>query len=430
MASSFVYAEDDGHGGLQPSHDLVLDGHDGSRKLVQSETRQQHLRPSKKDCSDMICGAHQRRARKLAPSPELRKLRGAAFHDDYDYSHDDEIKTFNIFNITRFHDDGDDSSSEDDDGHRRRLRTTGTLRNLVIPMMWKDHVNRTLPGPPEFDILMNHQGPHPIAPTGSVRDVFLENSYGALQLESTVVDWVVMNNTESYFANGRAGRSTRIWEAIEYALHYLDNNNLVDFDYFDQDQDGKIDCITFLHSGYGAEFGGTDQFGTYWEDRLWSHKWALYANPFVSKSGVQVLEYHLSPTLFGRTKTRMGRIGVIAHETGHFLGLPDLYDIDGGGIGLGCFDLMANSWGFDGRQYYPPHMSAWSKLLLGWMVPYFPREGENKIAAFQDHDASLPQAYAITENFPPGEFLLIENRQKYNYDSMMPHGRELRSGTV
>ena len=267
---------------------------------------------------------------------------------------------------------------------------------------------------------MNHEGPHDLCPTGSVRDVFLENSYGALQIESTVTDWILLNETEAYYSNGVSGRSKKIWEAIYSALEYLDTNQLVDFTYFDQDQSGRIDSITFLHSGFGAEWGGTDHDGVFYDYRLWSHKWSLFEAPFVSSSGVEVLEYHLSPSLWGRSGDRIGRIGVIAHETGHFLGIPDLYDIDGTGRGVGCFALMANSWGFDGTQYYPPHMTPWTKLVLGWAVPYYPTPGVNLIEASELQNTTQPQIYAITEGFPHGEFLLIENRQKYGYDQKMP----------
>jgi hypothetical protein len=97
-----------------------------------------------------------------------------------------------------------------------------------------------------------------------------------------------------------------------------------------------------------------------------------------------------------------------------------LYDIDGGGIGVGAFDLMANSWGFDKTQYHPPHMSAWSKLLLGWMIPYLPTTGVNRLAASELLDAKIPQVYAVIDGFPRGEFLLIENRQRLGFDSEMP----------
>jgi hypothetical protein len=94
--------------------------------------------------------------------------------------------------------------------------------------------------------------------------------------------------------------------------------------------------------------------------------------------------------------------------------------MDGGGIGVGSFDLMANSWGFDGTQYHPPHMSAWSKVLLGWMIPYFPSPGVNRLAASELPDAKFPQVYAVIDGFPQGEFLLIENRQQIGFDSIMP----------
>ena len=168
--------------------------------------------------------------------------------------------------------------------------------------------------------------------------------------------------------------TTLTHDAIRYALNYLDVNGLVDFSDFDGDGDGFVDSIAFLHSGYGAEWGGSDAFGTDYLQRIWSHKWGLYTGNFVdSTSGVRVRDYHISPALWGRSGSAIGRIGVIAHETGHFLGLPDLYDTNGGGNGIGSYGLMSNSWGFDGSQLFPPHMSAWSKLKLllqlQWQVP-------------------------------------------------------------
>jgi immune inhibitor A len=115
--------------------------------------------------------------------------------------------------------------------------------------------------------------------------------------------------------------------------------------------------------------------------------------------------------------SNIGRIGVISHEneTDHFFGLPDLYD-GSGGSGIGYFCLMANSWGFDNSQYYPPAMSAWAKLALGWVTAkeistsgsYTARQGCN----FQD-------IFIIKKNFQAGENLLIENRQQCGFDAII-----------
>ncbi|KAL7426791.1 hypothetical protein ACHAXH_000458, partial [Discostella pseudostelligera] len=291
----------------------------------------------------------------------------------------------------------------------------------MIPFKFSNHATRIVPTQTELTTLMNNPGPHALCPTGSVRDVFLASSYNQLDLITTVSPWVMLPNTESYYANGNYGITPRSHEMLKDALDALQATGF-DFNEFDTDNDGFIDAIGFLHSGYGAEWGGTAADGAYYTNRMWSHKWALNSllgGKWTSTSGKSVSNYHISPSLWGISGSAIGRIGVIAHETGHFLGLPDLYD-GSGGQGIGRFCLMASHWGFDGSQYYPPHMSAWSKVQLGWVNP-------TVISTSGSYSArkacEFPDIFIIgngVANFDTGEYLLIENRQPCKFDAIIP----------
>lgn len=65
-----------------------------------------------------------------------------------------------------------------------------------------------LPDPEEYDILFNHNGPTPnsTAPSGSVSDVFMANSYDSFVLETKVVPyWVDIDRTEQTTVAGNYG---------------------------------------------------------------------------------------------------------------------------------------------------------------------------------------------------------------------------------
>eukprot|EP00993_Chasmostoma_nieuportense_P004016 NODE_46_length_3754_cov_28.788530_g42_i0.p1 GENE.NODE_46_length_3754_cov_28.788530_g42_i0~~NODE_46_length_3754_cov_28.788530_g42_i0.p1 ORF type:complete len:1190 (-),score=215.05 NODE_46_length_3754_cov_28.788530_g42_i0:177-3746(-) len=290
-------------------------------------------------------------------------------------------------------------------------KASGVLKNLVIPLRFSDHQNRTLPSIADLDILFNSETFHPLCPTGSVRMVYQELSYGKLTVHSEVQDWIDLKNTEAHYAEKISGDGFRMYDALIEGLEALNTPGF--FRSFDVDNDHKIDAITFLHSGYGAEHGGDDV-----PDRIWSHQNSIPGG-WDSLDGVEVRNYHINPALWYRSGSEIGHVGVIVHEIGHFLDLPDLYDIAGlPGYGIGTYDSMANSWGFDFLQLYPPHFCSWSKIQLGWVEPTVILPGTYSIPALETH----PVAYRIDANFPAGEYLLIENRQAIGLDALLPQG--------
>ena len=307
----------------------------------------------------------------------------------------------------------------------RGVPPSGTVQNLVVLCKFSDHTYGVdTRQQSDYSVLWNAVGGNPVlAPTGSVKDVYSENSYGTMTLNSTVVAWVTLPQTESYYANGTSGLTPAYPNdaqgMVKDALDLVDS--MVNFANFDADTDGYIDCISIIHSGYGAEVGANP-------NRIWSHKWSLWELPggqWTSAdmngagSYVKVYDYHTEPALWSNSGNAISRIGVAAHETGHFFGLPDLYDTDGSSQGAGSWAMMANSWGFNYDQLTPPHFCAWSKVFLGWVTPTVITAPGTFPAAQVETNAVV---YQLTNGYPVGEYLLIENRQPVGFDSAMPQG--------
>lgn len=306
-----------------------------------------------------------------------------------------------------------DPEVTDIDLRRRHLSPTGIRKNLVVLMRFKDHQSRALPSRQDIDILFNGDAKACsdnfaiCGESGSVKSYWHKFSHGSLEIQSTITEWIDVPYTEAEAADGSWGTTTKIHQVIKKALDLADVQ--IDFSRFNElGNDQWIDAITFVHSGYAAEHNIS------YKTRIWSHKWKLSGGAWTSKEGVKVLDYNINPGLWGTSGSSIGRIGVICHELGHFLGVYDLYDTQSysgqtsNGNGIGLHGLMANSWGFDYSQKFPAHISPWTMIKLGFVTPTIPHEGANTV---QRIDLGGPNTiYKLGDGafgYPVGEYLLI-----------------------
>lgn len=289
--------------------------------------------------------------------------------------------------------------------------STGTLKNLVILVNFSDlsiSYSRQ-----QFDDLFNSTGYVIDGAVGSVRDYYDEISYGTLDVQSTVVEPVTLDYGYAYYGANVNGWDAHPTDMVKQALSKLDQRGF-DFRTVDGNNDGLIDGLTIIHAGGGEEYSGNDS------NYIWSHQGSLGNGVMYDK--VRIQSYHTESARrgFDNNSSTWGitRIGVICHETGHFLGLPDLYDTGYDSSGAGMFCVMAaGSWGGgDGKR--PVHMSAWCKAKLGWINP--------TVISAQGSNYSLPQvesnalAYKLQGPFAANEYFLVENRQGTGFDASLP----------
>jgi len=239
-------------------------------------------------------------------------------------------------------------------------------------------------------------------PTGSMRDYYLENSYGLVDIQGEVTTWLRMPNDYTYYVAGQMGFGPyprNAQKLVEDAVVAADP--FVDFSQFDADNDGYVDALFVVHAGPGYEETGNS-------NHIWSHKW--FTRTPVPVDGVYVYEYSMEP--------ENGRIGVFCHELGHVFGLPDLYDYGYDSQGLGMWSVMAGgSWGNWGAT--PVHFDAWSKKALGFVVPEVIEENVRDFHFLPVEDTALV-VLLWTNGNPSNQYFLAEERRKKKFDLYLP----------
>ncbi|MEX0907936.1 MAG: M6 family metalloprotease domain-containing protein, partial [Gemmatimonadota bacterium] len=288
---------------------------------------------------------------------------------------------------------------------------TGTLRIPVIPIHYAD-VAVPFGRPALVQRLFGAGTPD----TMSLAGYWDEVSGGLLGVDGVVSPWIETRHpARHYLPADHFGWSSfgRVEELRDEVLRAADR--YMDFSQFDNDgpdgvpdsgdDDGFVDFIALVYAlpcpsdGAGA---------------IWPHRGAM--TPFSTRSAgangeaIRIADYVILPVVDPVTCGPL-QVGVLAHEMGHALGLPDLYDYDGTSQGIGAWGLMGT--GSHAAHHSPAHLGAWEKEQLGWVTVSWLEQGDSTIAV----PPVGTHRTVYRSDGDDGAYLLLENRQRAGSDA-------------
>ena len=255
---------------------------------------------------------------------------------------------------------------------------------------------------------------------GSVRDYFLDQSYGQFNLSFDLVFVELPDGHRKY-------RSTDYDD--EYSQYMVDDivdvlqTQDIDWSQYDWDGDNFVDQLLIIYAGEGMNASNDP-------NTIWPHQWWLsqHLNLETDDSsdyrsyrtvGSDEQEYYIDSYCcvqehvdYSGTKTSFG---TICHEYSHCFGLPDFYY--GDTSVLGEWDLM--DYGICSEQGFRPcGYSAHERMLMGWLTPVelVDAAAVTEVAALEDE----PKAWLIRNDGAENEYYIIENRQQKGWDKQLP----------
>ncbi|UOQ94478.1 immune inhibitor A [Halobacillus shinanisalinarum] len=214
----------------------------------------------------------------------------------------------------------------------------------------------------------------------SMQQYYEQQSGGSYSVEGTVAGWYQADKpAAAYGANDPApdGSDVNARGLVKEALNAaaqdpnVDLSNFDEWDRYDLDGDGNyleadglVDHLMVIHSGVGEEAGG----GSLGSDAIWSHRWSLAKPTPIEGTEATVDRWGGQMAAFDYTiEPEDGAVGVMAHEFGHDLGLPDEYDTQYSGTGepVAYWSIMASgSWAGDIPGTMPTGFSPYAKEML------------------------------------------------------------------
>ncbi|MBN8210302.1 cell wall-binding repeat-containing protein [Bacillus sp. NTK071] len=255
----------------------------------------------------------------------------------------------------------------------------------------------------------------------SLNTFYAENSAGKFQFTPAEETGGVNNGVVSVQLNYNHPDPVDKYNEVQLYRQIVANaliasDGMVNYRQFDKNGDGyiSVDELHIVTIVAGGEGSYNDP-----SPRVWGHKYGLFSEaPTLDGVSVGNIYANGGYTQFGEKHgNHMATIGIIAHELGHDLGLPDLYDRDGSSLGVDVHSIMASgSWAFQTGEYHgqtPTHLDPWSKIKLGFVSPEVVYSSKKvNLNSIKNGNYNIVQI----KTSDPSEYFLMENRQYSGYD--------------
>jgi len=230
-----------------------------------------------------------------------------------------------------------------------------------------------------------------------LRSYYKEASYNQLAVEGYVADWIELPKSASSYGISNWGSPSEKRRVFERDVIQL-ADSVVDF--------SRYDVVVILAAGRATV-------------------WAYSTTPMIrTNDGVTVERITV--------QTEYTAWGTFAHELGHQLGLPDLYDY-AIAAGLGVYveaAIYVGPYGLMSRSTERPNMLGWCKMTLGW-IPFSGiqtvRPGEVKSIKIHSLESLSNETMVVKIQIDSKQYYVVEVRERIGYDSVLPNSGVLVS---
>ncbi|PXV66784.1 M6 family metalloprotease-like protein/predicted secreted protein (Por secretion system target) [Dysgonomonas alginatilytica] len=329
----------------------------------------------------------------------------------------------------------------------------GEFRVLCVLVDFADRPMTTENVKYKFEMLLNQRGYVGTLGNpgyGSVKDYFLENSYGKVNITFDVIGPYRAEEMSNY-------RGTHVYQVTNLSKlgkfliqNKIQNEPNLDLSLY-TDGYSEINRLHIIFAGEDQAFAGLAN------GFAWGHQYGFGmgassepGNPddylCVSPKDGQTYRFkryscsaELTPNMRNKDEKQVSTIGVPTHELAHLLfESKDFYDGYGIYKGTGQWDLMGGGThnyitdDFYSSMFYgnsPAHMNMYEKIRLGWVKPKvltnsgsfsLENAAENPVAYIYQKGNNLTDFTSIESI--QDDFFILENRQKKGFDAGLLNG--------